>query len=207
MTADIVCHGVPSPEVFQGWLAELERARGARVARYEHRPKSRGWGHFERVTWEGGHVEQHTRYSEVWKCLFYSNRMLRPSCYRCPYTVVEGRPGDLTVADFWGVEATPHARDDDGELGVSLVLANNAAGLRTLSGFDVDYELAKVVEALPRNPMLERPSVCEGDHDAPWRELYEGSMLSMARRERYLTSPARFFASQVKRAAKRIFGR
>lgn len=207
VTSDIVCHGVPSPGVFRGWLAELERARGARVVSYEHRPKSAGWGHFERVAWEDGRTEQRTRYSEAWKRLFYGNRMLRPSCYRCPYTVTEGRPGDLTIADFWGVEGTPHARGDDGALGVSLVLANGAAGLRILSGLDVDCEPATLAEALPRNPMLERPSVCDGDRDASWRELYEGGMLPMVKRERYLASPARFLVSRAKRALKRILGR
>ena len=207
MTADIICHGVPSPGVFQGWLAELERARGARVIRYEHRPKSMGWGHFERVTWEGGHAEQGTRLSEAWKRLFYGNRMLRPSCCRCPYTVAEGHPGDLTIADFWGVGATPHARGDDGALGVSLVLANGPAGLRALSELDVDCELATMGEALPGNPMLERPSAFEGDRDEPWRELYGGGLLAMAKGECYLVSPARALASRAKRAVKRILGR
>lgn len=207
LTADIVCHGVPSPEVFQGWLAELERSRGARVVRYEHRPKSMGWGHFERVFWEGGRVEQGTRLSEAWKRLFYGNRMLRPSCHHCPYTVAAGRPGDVTIADFWGIEATSHARSGDGELGVSLVLANGATGLRILPALDVEYEAAALGEALPRNPMLCRPSACNGDRGEPWHELYAGGALSMARRQRYLVSPARFLASRAKRAAKRVLGR
>ncbi len=207
VTADIICHGVPSPEVFQGWLAELERARGARVARYEHRPKSRGWGHFERVTWEDGCTEQGTRLAEAWKRLFYDNRMLRPSCYRCPYTVTSGRPGDVTIADFWGVEGTPHARGDDAALGVSLVLANGPAGLRVLRELDADLEPATMEEALPRNPMLERPSTYEGEHDGPWRGLYSDGLLAMARRERYLVSPARSLASNAKRVMKRILGR
>lgn len=207
MTADIVCHGVPSPGVFRGWLAELERMRGARVVRYEHRPKSRGWAHFERITWEDGRVEQGTRLAEAWKRLFYGNRMLRPSCYGCPYTVTRGRPGDVTIADFWGVEATPHARSGDAALGVSLVLVNGSAGLRMLSELDADLGVATLAEALPRNPMLERPSACEGEHDEPWRGLYADGMLGMARRQRYLASPARHVAMRAKRALKRFLGR
>ena len=207
MTADIVCHGVPSPEVFRGWLSELEGARGARVVRYEHRPKSRGWAHFELVGWEGGRAEQGTRLTETWKRLFYGNRMLRPSCYRCPYTVTQGRPGDVTIADFWGVESTQHAHPDDSSLGVSLALANGADGLHLLSGLDADFEVAALAEALPRNPMLERPSTCEGEHDEPWRELYAGGMLGMARRQRYLASPVRSLAAHAKRTIRRVLGR
>ena len=207
MTADIICHGVPSPEVFQGWLMELERAHNARVSSYEHRPKSMGWGHFERVTWESGRTEQGTRLTETWKRMFYGNMMLRPSCYRCPYTVIKGRPGDLTIADFWGVEVTPHARRDDGALGVSLVLANSAAGLGALRKLDVDLEFAALSEALPRNPMLERPSALNGDRSTPWLKLYNNGILAMAKSERYLASPARSLASHVKRVLKNNFGR
>lgn len=207
MTADIICHGVPSPGVFQGWLAELERVRGARVVSYEHRPKSMGWGHFERVIWEGGITEQRTRLSETWKRLFYDNRMLRPSCYRCPYAAVKGRPGDLTIADFWGVESTPHAREDDGALGVSLVLANNEAGLHTLSQLDIGCESATMAEALLRNPMLKRPSTYEGDHDRPWHELYGNGLLSMVKNERYLVSHIRSIASRAKCTLNHFFGR
>lgn len=207
VTAEMICHGVPSPGVFQEWLAELERARGTHVASYEHRPKSMGWGHCERISWEGGRTEQGTRLSETWERLFYGNGMLRPSCYFCPYTTTEGRPGDVTIADFWGVEVTPHARGDDSELGVSFVLANSPTGLRVLSKLDIDLEVAALAEALPRNPMLERPSSCGGDRSIPWRELYAGGMLSMAKGQRYLVSPARFFALRAKRALKRILGR
>lgn len=207
LTADLICHGVPSPDVFQGWLSELERVRGERVARYEHRPKSMGWGHVERIVWENGRIEQNTRLSETWKRLFYDNRMLRPSCYRCPYTTVAGRPGDLTIADFWGVEDTPHARGDDESLGVSLVLANSSDGLGVLSRLDIDCEPVALTEALPKNPMLQRPSVYGGNHDEPWCELYEDGLPSMVKRERYLASPIRFAASRFKRALKRILGR
>ena len=197
---------MPSPEIFQGWLAELERVRGMRVVRYEHRPKSTGWGHNERVTWEDGHAEQGTRWSDAWKRLFYDNRLLRPSCYRCPYTVTGGRPGDLTIADFWGVEGTPHARPDD-DLGVSLVLANSLEGLQLLRGLDVDAQPASLAEALPRNPMLRRPSTYEGDRDEPWFSLYGDGMLPMAKSQRYLVSTARFLASRVKRALVSVLGR
>lgn len=207
MTADIVCHGVPSPGIFRGWLSELEGARGARVVRYEHRPKSWSWAHFERIAWEGGRVEQGTRLSETWKRLFYDNRMLRPSCYRCPYTVVQGRPGDMTIADFWGVESTSHARPDDSALGVSLMLVNGEAGLRMLSGLDVDLEVAALAEALPRNPMLQRPCAFEGDRDEPWRSLCADGIRGMVRHQRYLASPARHVAMRARRALKRFLGR
>lgn len=208
LAVDVICHGVPSPNVFQGWLAEMERARGARVVAYEHRPKTFGWQqHFERVTWEDGRIEQNTRYTETWKRLFFDDKMLRPSCYRCPYTVAYSRPGDLTIADFWGIETTSHVQPNDQALGVSLVLANDEVGLSILSELNIEYEIASLAEALPGNPMLEHPSSYIGDRDEPWNDLYAGGMLSMVKSEHYLVSSIHFTLSRIKRALKYIFGR
>ena len=203
---DIVCHGVPSPAAFQEWLRTLEEVKGSTVVRYEHRPKSMGWGHFERITFFDGSSEQGTRWSEVWKRYYYDNRSLRPSCYRCPYTTVSSRPGDISIADFWGIEKTHLASFYD-PFGVSLVLANTGKGMRALSKLDVDYEAASLADALPRNPMLAHPSVYEGKLSEVWEGIYRDGMLATMRRERFLASPVRFMVSRVKRFVKKTLGK
>ena len=47
---------------------------------------------------------------------------LRPSCYECPYKSIM-HPGDITIADYWGIEKAAPEFDDN--KGVSLVLVNN----------------------------------------------------------------------------------
>lgn len=204
ITADIICHGVPSPPVFQEWLSMVEALRRKKIVGYEHRPKTKGWGHFERITWQDGRCEQGTSISEGWKRLFYDNRMLRPSCYRCPYTTVSKRPGNITIADFWGVENTAHARPGDMALGVSLVLVNDELGLRQFSSLDLEVEIAELSEAISRNPMLVRPSMCEGAREAVWKDLYENGMYGMARKNHFLVSPLLFLASRAKRRIKLV---
>lgn len=204
--ADIICHGAPSPALFQEWLRVLENERGRAVARYEHRPKSVGWGHFERLTWADGSSEQRTRWSEAWKAYFYDNRSLRPSCYRCPYTVSEGRSGDVTIADFWGIESTPLSGIKD-DLGVSLVLVNTSTGLGILPCLNVDVWGSKLADALPRNPMLTGPSMYEGERDEVWRSVYTKGLLPTMRYHGFIKSPWRAAASRVKRAVKRVLGR
>ena len=63
--------------------------------------------------------------SRVFKELFYGHTVLRPSCYECPYKSVM-HPGDITIADYWGIEKAAPEFDDN--KGVSLVLVNNEAG-------------------------------------------------------------------------------
>ena len=55
--------------------------------------------------------------------------MLRPSCYECPYKSTI-HPGDITIADYWGIESAAPEFDDN--KGVSLVLVNNETGEKTL---------------------------------------------------------------------------
>lgn len=206
MTADIICHGTPSPLAFQGWLAALESFRGMSVVRYDHRPKNTGWGHVERIVWEDGTVEQQTRWADAWRRYFYDDRSLRPSCYQCPYTKTV-RDSDITIADFWGVEGTTCARPDDGALGVSLVLANTPQGLRVLSHIDADLIEAKLESAIPGNPMLLRPTSSKGDRKPVWASLYRDGMLGMMRRNRFLLSPAIWVAVRARATIKRLLRR
>lgn len=63
--------------------------------------------------------------SKVFRTIFYGHAVLRPSCYECPYKSVM-HPGDITIADYWGIEKAAPEYDDN--KGVSLVLINNEYG-------------------------------------------------------------------------------
>lgn len=75
-----------------------------------------GWhDHVETLCFENGKSTS----SRVFKELFYGHTVLRPSCYECPYKSVI-HPGDITIADYWGIEKAAPEFDDN--KGVSLVL-------------------------------------------------------------------------------------
>lgn len=120
MCIDIVCHGVPSPKV---WNKYLEwQSKGKRIDKVNFRNKKKyGWrDHIETVV-----VEETAIDSKVWTNLFYGGNILRPSCYECPYKSIY-HPGDITIADYWGIEKIAPELDDNN--GVSLVLINTEKG-------------------------------------------------------------------------------
>ena len=211
--ADLICHGVPSPALFQLHLGYIAGLRKSPVASYEHRPKWNGWGHFEGFSLADGREERGTPLADSWRSLFYGNKMLRPSCCSCPFTTTR-REGDLTIADFWGIEnsSRPELKD---ALGVSLLLASTDEGSSFLSEVVTAGKLSvwpmSLAEALPGNPMLERPSRFEGDRAEPWEALYRDGYARLARKmgfhERELSCLARRVVSKAKRAAKRLVGR
>ncbi len=120
---DIVCHGVPSISVWKSYLHWQEQKNHGKAVKIDFRNKKDfGWhDHVETIEFENGKSAS----SRVFRNLFYGHMILRPSCYECPYKSVM-HPGDITIADYWGIEKAAPEFDDN--KGVSLVLVNNKAG-------------------------------------------------------------------------------
>ena len=123
ITVDLVCHGVPSPLLFQKYVGWLER-NGRKLDDYRFRSKRYGWGHSTSFRYRGSkskHVSSEDPYN---KC-FYSNVIFRECCYECKYSCRE-RCGDVTICDFWGIQS--EKPDFYCKEGVSGVIANNEKG-------------------------------------------------------------------------------
>lgn len=120
---DLVCHGVPSPEVWADYLKWQEKRNRSRIKKAVFRNKNDfGWhSHVETLTFENGKKIN----SRIFTTLFYEHNTLRPCCFECPYKSVM-HPGDITIADYWGIEKAAPEFDDN--KGVSLVLVNNELG-------------------------------------------------------------------------------
>ena len=123
LCVDIVCHGVPSPKVWRDYVMWQEKRNKSKCINADFRNKiDFGWNaHVETLTFENGKSVN----SEIYKMLFYNHSILRPCCYYCPYKDII-HPGDISIADYWGIEKAAPGFDDN--LGVSLVLINNTKG-------------------------------------------------------------------------------
>lgn len=150
LSIDIVCHGVPSPLVWQKYLKWQEERKKKKVIGVDFRNKKDfGWrAHTETFFMEDGSKV----HSEVFKVLFYGHIILRPSCFECPYKSVM-HPSDITIADYWGIEKAAPEFDDD--RGVSLVLINNNKGEKKFSSIksQIKYKATKIEDSL--QPPLE----------------------------------------------------
>lgn len=122
---DIVCHGTPSPRVWDDYISYMEKRYKGIFTAFEFRNKKLfGWrSHRETFVIEG---EGHD--SNIYTTLFLNNDMIRPSCYFCKYCNLQ-RPSDMTLGDFWGIENTSKEFDDG--KGVSLVFINTTKGKDT----------------------------------------------------------------------------
>lgn len=123
LLADIVCHGVPAPAVWKGYLDWSAAKNGSPLREALFRDPSEGWHrHRERLTFQNGQ----TVVRDTYTFLFYRHLMLRPSCSACPFASLH-RPSHITMADCWGVEKVLPGFADDNR-GCSLLLANTPEG-------------------------------------------------------------------------------
>lgn len=155
LLVDIVCHGTPSPKVFAGYLAMLEKKQGTKVAHYTFRDKRLGWKDFSVVAqFEDGTEYTATQTKDAFMRGFLQNLYLRPSCAQCPY---EGyaRKGDITLADLWG--AQKHLKEWDDDRGLSMVFVNTSNGNRAMRLITPQIKTTTVEPAkyLPFNPSIE----------------------------------------------------
>lgn len=120
---DLVCHGVPSPAVWKKYLKWQEKKMHGKTIAVDFRNKKDfGWrDHKEKICMDNGQTVN----SNVFTSIFYSHLALRPCCYECPYKAIM-HPGDITIADYWGIEKAAPEFDDN--KGVSLVLVNGEVG-------------------------------------------------------------------------------
>lgn len=169
VTCDLICHGTPSNRLFREYIAFLERKSGKKVVGYCHRPKDRGWGvHIEKAVTEDGSVLYDTVESDIWRTLFYSNDALNNCCYKCLYTSVD-RVADFTIADFVGVNRCRRELNDDKGLSVVMVNSELAETIVGQGVFEPRAVKITIDEVIPGNPMLQRPSVPQGDVEGFWR--------------------------------------
>lgn len=126
ITADLVCHGVPSYWVFQKYLNFLKKTKRGEISTYRFRDKAKnGWGS------DGSYylIKENKIYKkelyperDYYYYLFeVNNSILRESCYQCNYTSIK-REGDFTMADFWRIqEFHPEFYSKEG---VSMLMVN-----------------------------------------------------------------------------------
>lgn len=188
IAVDFVCHGVPSPTVWQSYL-DLFR-KETEVTSVSFRNKEFGWHRF------GVFSDNH--YMQV----FLSNISLRPSCYQCP--TKKGRSGsDITLGDFWGIENINPEIDDD--KGISLLLVNTKKGEIFCNNLDIWVKEENYQYAVKYNPSIEY-SVPESFVRTKFFSVFANKGFDAAYKSTMIPPLSRRVISKIKTLIKKIFG-
>lgn len=142
---DIVCHGVPSPGIFENYKCSLENKYKSKIININFRYKNSESTQNIKIDFENGdsYISNYNN-KDIFYKLFLDNVILRESCYDCYYKKFE-RIGDISLADFWGCEKSSVKELKD-ENGISLVLINTQKGLDMFEKIKdkfIFYEISK----------------------------------------------------------------
>lgn len=149
---DIVCHGTPSPLIYEEYIKYFEKKHKHEIIKFDFRDKTFGWDkHFESMWLDNGQKITQRYYTD----LFYQHIIFRPACANCKFANLR-RPSDITLADFWGIDkAVPGFNDNKG---ISLVFINSDKGKQIfeLIKDKVHYIESKIEDCM--QPNLRSPS-------------------------------------------------
>lgn len=160
VNADVVCHGVPSQQIFDACLKDREQIREISF----RKKQILGWS-------SGLYVRYHDLPEYVggvddpYMAGFLKNWTLRTSCYDCKFK--SKKYSDLTLGDFWGINELYEF--DDGA-GTSFVTLNTTKGAYFFKG--VLPKLKKIVSLQTESVKHFNPCIDESVRMTNCREMF-----------------------------------
>lgn len=155
LTVDLICHGTPSPGLFQRYL---EENYGDAVSDVRFRDKSAyGWSTHMNAYLSDGSVHREVCSRDPYYRMFLPCLAMRPFCSHCKFTRLP-RVADFSIGDWWGIEKYDPSLNDGN--GTSLVLVNNARARLVFDEISAGFARVKELplsEARPRNYTIDRP--------------------------------------------------
>ena len=127
LTVDLVCHGVPSPKVFEMYKKEFmtKRPQDEWLLNIDFRSKVEGWSpSLVTTTTTTTTTTTHAAKDDFMQA-FLSNLSINDSCLNCQFNKLP-RIADLSLGDFWGVDKYDQSMNDN--KGLSIVLVNSEKG-------------------------------------------------------------------------------
>lgn len=150
ITIEIICSGVPSPEIHNQFASHIETITGKKITSFTYRKKQHGW-HWPYVEAKNG---ESVIYNKSWSAMelgYAFMTLVRPSCYTCKYKG-ENNLADITAGDFWGLKKTDQRYYSNG---VSAIIVRSKKGKEMVERLK-DFELQKASydEIRSGNPRL-----------------------------------------------------
>lgn len=201
---DIICHGVPSPELWRKYTDYFETKNHTVLKRVNFRSKEQSWKDFglmQETKLQSGSMKQwfSSRIENPYMMMFLKNYDLRPSCYEC--SSKSYRTADISIGDFWGIEnVLPELNDSNG---TSLVLIRTAQGMEIFEKVKgkIKFAQCEYEQATKKNTADYKSVVRPIQRDKFFLDMNRLSFDRLT--QKYLESPMK---RNIKRIVKKIMG-
>ena len=122
---DLICHGVPSPKVFESYIKENYGDKELVNINFRNKKNGMKNTYLEYCFHDGSSLFEKYDESPYIKG-FIQNLYLRPSCYECGFKK-DNLYSDITLGDFWGLE---HEYPEFGDVyGISAAVIHTSRGV------------------------------------------------------------------------------
>ena len=175
LLVDLVCHGVPSPAVWEKYLSwrSEQNGDGLRPATVNLRSKDTGWSTYSvDIRWPYGKSYTATNREDPYIRAFVGDLCLRPSCYRCSCKGLT-RCADFTLGDYWGVwDQAPSLNDNKG---TSIVLVHSAKARALWEEISAGMTVLAVDSrsCMDQNPAALRSALLDSENRALFLHRYD----------------------------------
>lgn len=149
ITVDLVCHGVPSPLVFERYKQEIKLSKDDKILNIDFRSKINGWNpYYVSIKTEKQNIEIQASKSDYIK-LFLNNLNINTSCLNCQFNGFP-RIADLTLGDFWGVDNYDKTLNNN--KGLSIIIINSEKGQNIFNNMQIDCNEIPLDVVVKYNP-------------------------------------------------------
>lgn len=168
LTAELICHGVPSYKLWRSYVDKLEKRYGKKIVDINQRYKDKGWRNYRLwIRFEDNEEIVLDEWNEPYFRAFTKELSMRQSCYSCKHRIQYSQ-SDFLVGDFWGIENYEYQLDLF--KGVSFVAILSQKGEKACTRLDSIFLPAKLEQVIPRNACITSSAF---PHRRT-REFYEG---------------------------------
>lgn len=212
LTSDLICHGIPSYEIFANTLKHIEHNRKGKIFSYSFRDKNiDGWSCSSSSFYkdEQSKKNKYLKYDRNMSAYFQAfidGHLMRYACYKCPFCHVH-RPGDITLADCWGIHKfRPDFPNIAG--GVSMVLVNTERGNAIWNSVcsDTIHMPINEKDAVANNANLRRPTPMPAERTHSYVNAFEHYPQFLKKYQPGTKEIIRFYARYYLRHTPALYG-
>ena len=202
-TQDLICHGVPSPKVWNKYLEEKNEKYKGRPESISFREKEKsGWQNYGMMIKYPNDTYLVNHSEDTYMKAFLGDVCLRDSCYDCKFKK-KIRKSDITLADFWGIGNVDKDLNDN--KGISLVIVNSKKGQELFEKINkkLIYKIVDFEEAIKYNPNMTKSTKIQSKREKFFNDLNNNKLDSLVKKYTK-KSMLKKITGKIKRIAKRI---
>lgn len=166
LTVEIICHGVPSPALWESYIDRLGYAH--EITQVNFRTKRSGWGQRIDINFADQEHKSSLTSANLYGRLFARALSERPSCQSCKFKFPNGQ-ADLTIGDAWGVrDFAPEMFDSRG---VSVVFIHTQKGAKFLGQANLKIQEVAFSDAVKKNNRFISSTIADSRRETFFAEL------------------------------------